>query len=93
MSGSKLSAKIASIVETKLETSPQERINVIISVKKDTNLDKTKKELTQRGLTIETVIEGPVLIIAGAVSVKNISALAELSDVEKVEYDSGVYAQ
>lgn len=93
MSSSKLSGKVASIVKSKLETSPQEHINVIISMKKDSDIEEIKKELTQKGLKINTVIEDPVLIIAGTVPVKDISGLAEISDVEKVEYDSGVYAQ
>ncbi|WP_269848946.1 hypothetical protein [Methanosarcina horonobensis] len=49
--------------------------------------------MTQKGLMVKTVIEGPVVIIAGTVPVKDISELAEISEVEKIEYDSGVYAQ
>lgn len=83
MSISKLSSELILIVENKLKMSPKENVDVVISLKKDANIGKVEKEMTQKGLMVKTVIEGPVVIIAGTVPVKDISELAEISEVEK----------
>ena len=80
------------MISDRIERSPGEEIKVILTISKGVALDDVGDELTRIGLRIENMIPGPIQVITGSVSVKDISRLAEVRDVEKIEYDGMVYA-
>ena len=80
------------IISDRIERSSDEEIRVILSIREGVELDDVREELTRIGLRIENMIPGPIQVITGSVSVKDISRLAEVRDVEKIEYDGMVYA-
>lgn len=93
MSKLKISDELKAIIRDKQETSPDEEIRVIVSISNDVAMEDAKTELIKNGLRIETMIPGPIQVVSGTISVKAISQLAIVSDVEKIEYDSKVYTQ
>lgn len=92
MSESKISDDMKSIISDQIERSPDEEIRIILSIRGGVALDDVRDELTRIGLRIENMIPGPIQVITGSVLVKDISRLAEVRDVEKIEYDGMVYA-
>jgi hypothetical protein len=92
MSEIKISDELTSIIRDKLETTPDEEIRIIISISKGVAMEDVKNELIKNGLRIETMIQGPVQVVSGTISVKKISQLVKVSGVEKIENDSKVYA-
>lgn len=80
------------IIRDRIERSPSEEIRIITSIRDGVALDDVRDELTRIGLRVENMIPGPIQVITGSVSVKDISRLAEVRDVEKIEYDGMVYA-
>ena len=92
VSESKISDDLKAMISDRIERSPGEEIKVILTISKGVALDDVRDELTRIGLRIENMIPGPVQVITGSVSVKDISRLAEVGDVEKIEYDGMVYA-
>ena len=92
MSESKISDDMKAIISDRIERSSDEEIRVILSIREGVELDDVREELTRIGLRIENMIPGPIQVITGSVSVKDISRLAEVRDVEKIEYDGMVYA-
>ena len=92
MSESKISDDLKAMISDRIEQSPGEEINVILTISEGVALDDVRDELTRIGLRIENMIPGPIQVIAGSVSVEDISRLAEVRNVEKIEYDGMVYA-
>ena len=92
MSELKISDELISMIRDKVETTPDEQINVIISLRDGVAIEDAKIELIKNGLKIETMIPGPVQLVSGTISVKEISQLAKVLVVDKIEYDSKVYA-
>ncbi|HUW68138.1 MAG: hypothetical protein E4G94_04375 [ANME-2 cluster archaeon] len=92
MSELKISDELISMIRDKVETTPDDEIGIIISISKGVAMEDIKNELIKNGLRIETMIPGPVQVVSGTISVKKISQLAKVSVVEKIEYDSKVYA-
>ena len=92
MSESKISDELTAIIRDKIETSPDEEIRVIVTTSEGAALEDAKNELVKIGLRIENVIPGPIQVIAGSISVKDISRLEKASEVKRIEYDSKVYA-
>jgi hypothetical protein len=92
MSEIKISDELTSIIRDKLETTPDEEIRIIISISKGVAMEDVKNELIKNGLRIETMIQGPVQVVSGTISVKKISQLVKVPGVEKIENDSKVYA-
>ena len=92
MSESKISDDMKSIISDQIERAPDEEIRIILSIRGGVALDDVRDELTRIGLRIENMIPGPIQVITGSVLVKDISRLAEVRDVEKIEYDGMVYA-
>jgi len=92
VSESKISDDVKAMISDRIERSPDEKIRVILSIGEGVALDDVRYELTRIGLRIENMIPGPIQVITGSVSVKDISRLADVRDVEKIEYDGMVYA-
>jgi hypothetical protein len=92
VSESKISDDVKAIISDRIERSPGEEIKIILSIREGVALDDVRDELTRIGLRIENMIPGPIQVITGSVSVKDISRLAEVRAVEKIEYDGMVYA-
>lgn len=92
MSEQKISDELITIIKNKLE-SPGEKIKVIVTISKDVAMESVKNELIENGLTIETMIPGPVQVVSGTIPANEISQLAQVGGVEIIEYDSMFYAQ
>lgn len=93
MSKLKISDEVKAIIQNKQQTAPDEEIRVLIRISDDVAMEDVKTELIKNGLRIETMIPGPVQIVSGTISLKAISQLAKVPEVEKIEYDSKVYIQ
>ncbi len=89
---SKISNELSAMIRDKQKISPDEKVPVIITLNKGVSLDDAKNKFSKMGLGIENIIPEPIPVIAGSISVKNISQLAEASEVKIIEYDSKVYA-
>lgn len=92
MAEPKISNEILDIIRIKSETSPEEKIRVIISLDKSAPLEDAKRGLAACGLEIGNVLPEPVPVIFGSVSLKDISKLGNTAGVKRVELDSEVYA-
>jgi len=92
VSESKISDDLKAMISDRIKRSPGEEIKVILTISKGVALDDVRDELTRIGLRIENMIPGPIQVIAGSIAVRDISRLAEVRDVEKIEYDGMVYA-
>ena len=92
MPESKISDEISEMIKSKSETSPEEKVRVIISLDEGASLEDAKRDLAKRGLEIENAIPGPIQVVSGSISIKGIFELAASATVKKVERDSEVYA-
>jgi hypothetical protein len=84
---SKFSAELESVIMNKLETAPDERIDVRVFLDKESILEKVTIELESNGLIITDVEEGPDVIIRGNVKVSNLIEIEAVSEVERIEHD------
>jgi hypothetical protein len=84
---SKFSAELESVIMNKLETAPDERIDVRVFLDKESILEKVTIELESNGLIITDVEEGPDVIIRGNVKVSNLIKIEAVSEVERIEHD------
>jgi len=92
MPESKISDEISEMIKNKSETSPEEKVHVIISLDEGASLEDAKRDLAKRGLEIENVIPEPIPVVSGSISIGWASELATVPKVKKVERDSEVYA-
>jgi hypothetical protein len=87
MTASKFSAELTSIATDKLQIAPDEDINVIIFLEKDSILEKVTAELEAKGLKIRDVIEGPDVLVKGSIKVEELPEINAVAEVDKIEYD------
>lgn len=92
MPKSKIDDEIADMIKDKLEKSPDNKVQVIVSLDKNASVEDAKRDLAERGLEIENAIQGPIPFVSGSVSIKDISGLAAVPKVKKVERDSEIHA-
>ncbi len=92
MPESKISDDISEMIKSKSKTSPEEKVRVLISLDKGASLEEAKRELAKRGLEIENAIPGPIPVVSGSVSMRDVSELAAVQAVKKVERDSEIRA-
>jgi hypothetical protein len=93
MNESKISTELSSIITDKIKKKSDEQVPVIVNLKEVASLKDSMNKCTKAGLKIGNIIEGPVLVIAGSISAKDIYELAKCPGVEKIDYDGKVYAQ
>ncbi len=92
ISNSKISEELSTIIKENIQTSSDEQTRVIIHLDENADLEDAKNTLKNLGLKIENVIEGPILIVSGSISVKDISSISKESAVKKIEYDGKIHA-
>ena len=92
MAETKVSNELLKQVREKLTTNPNELIPVIANLNEGVDIEAARTELSAAGLHVETVIPGPVQIIAGHMQAKYIIDLAKNDKIKKMEYDAKTFA-
>jgi hypothetical protein len=83
----KISASVLKRLDEAATAGPQREIPVIVTIKRGADLTA----LEQKGLTIQRTYEN-ISAVAGTIPAAEVSALAELDQVEIIDYDETAWA-
>lgn len=83
-----MSMKISHELEEAKKNAPQQEIPVIVKITPGTDL----ASLEQKGLKIQRTFENDPTHIAGTLRAAGIDEMAQLDQVEEIEYDGQVWA-